>query len=318
MDYKIPKEKALCELCSENQEYANFSQGSDFEYHTTDEEFEFVRCKNCGIVFLLNRPTKEAMNIIYPSNYYSFQETKKQNYFVKKIRDHLEKKRLTKYLDLLAQGDKTVFDIGCGDGRLLDIIKKNFPKTWTLSGIEIGENAVKIAKDKGYNVLYGDFEFTDMKSFDNTSDLIFMHQVLEHTRAPRSVIKKMNAMLKKGGLISIETPDTDSWDLKLFKKRYWGGYHFPRHFYLFNKKNIVKLLAQEGFEVISCKSLISPVFWIHSLHNYFTESKKYSFMAKYFHYQSFPLLCISCIIDSIQLIFFSKSSNMQIIAKKIN
>ena len=61
-----------------------------------------------------------------------------------------------------------------------------------------------------------------------------MNQLIEHVDSPDLVIKKAHDMLEKDGILFIETPNINSWDFLLFKKRYWG-WHTPRHWYLFNQ-----------------------------------------------------------------------------------
>jgi 2-polyprenyl-3-methyl-5-hydroxy-6-metoxy-1,4-benzoquinol methylase len=257
------------------------------------------------------------MFLIYPKNYYSFSESSHENRLVKFVRDWIESGKVARYRKLLNGPIHSIIDIGCGDGRLLDILKMNLPPNIRFAGIEIDHGAVHIAQKKGYEILDGDFEQHDMSSCQNSFNLVLMHQVLEHTRDPRKVIQKIFNILKVGGVLSIETPDTYSWDFKIFKNKYWGGYHIPRHFYLFNKKNLCQLLVSVGFEVISCRSILSPVFWIHSIHNYLIDSKRGQRLAKFFHYQNPVLLFFATLFDCIQIFLFRKSSNMQILVRKI-
>jgi hypothetical protein len=42
----------------------------------------------------------------------------------------------------------------------------------------------------------------------------------------------------------IVTDNTDALDFKIFKGGYWGGYHFPRHWNLFNRKSLTKLAGK--------------------------------------------------------------------------
>ncbi|MFA6384974.1 MAG: methyltransferase domain-containing protein, partial [Candidatus Omnitrophota bacterium] len=136
------------------------------------------------------------------------------------------------------------------------------------------------------------------------------------TRDPRGAIKKIHSLLRAHGVLSIETPDTDSWDFGLFKRRYWGGYHIPRHFYIFNKASLCLLLDQEGFEVISCKNMLSPVFWIHSARNFLIDNRRLKKFSVFFHYQNPFLLAVAACIDLIQVVLAAKSSNLQIVARK--
>ena len=309
-------EPAACELCKSSAGALPEASGWDFEYGTSRAEFRIVRCGGCGLMYLADRPVFEAMSLIYPPNYYSFDESCRQSRLVKVIRDRLESRKVAAYLGLLDGVNRSVLDVGCGDGRLLDILKARCSPLWTLMGIEIGKAAAVKAGEKGFSIIHGDFETYDSAALAGRFDLVLMHQVLEHTRSPREVIRKVGRLLKPGGLFSIETPDTESWDQRLFGRRYWGGYHIPRHFYLFNKVTLRRLLEEEGFEVLSCRSILSPVFWVHSVHNYLIEHRALSWLAPYAHYQNPLLLAIATLIDLVQTGLFYRSSNMQILSRR--
>ena len=310
-------EEASCELCGASAQEEQVATGWDFEYNTTHEEFRFVRCLRCGLIYLKDRPVPEAMPLIYPPHYYSYSEAERQHGLVGTLRSALEKNKIKVYLKLAGRERTSVFDIGCGDGRLLDIMRRACPETWEFSGIEISEKAAARAGGKGYRVIHGDFETQDLSGLGECFDFALMHQVIEHTRSPRNTLRKACSLLRPGGVISIETPDTRSWDRKLFGKRYWGGYHIPRHFYLFDKGSLCSLLRQEGFEIISCRALLSPVFWIHSLHNWLREKKAKERIISFFHYQNALLLSAAALIDALQITLSGTSSNMQILARKV-
>ena len=70
-----------------------------------------------------------------------------------------------------------------------------------------------------------------------------------------------------GGHAVFDTPNYDSMDRVLFRKKLWGGYHFPRHLTLFTPETFVRLAEELGFEVVGVVKMLSPVFWIMTLHN---------------------------------------------------
>src|SRR5262245_45613080 len=293
----LATEAAECELCGTARYAAPLATGWDFEYATSHQEFRIVRCSACGLVYLADRPVVEALAIIYPPNYYSFDESTRENRLVKAIRDRLERRKAVAYTTVLGRGPRDVLDVGCGDGRLLDILRRAGDGRWKLSGVEIGAGAASQARAKGYEVVHCDFEAVDLAAWRGRFDLILMHQVLEHTRSPRQAIQKVLSLLKPGGVFSIETPDTVSWDWALFRRRYWGGYHVPRHFYLFNKENLSTLLRQEGFDIVRQRSILSPVFWIHSVHNYLVDNPRMAGLGRFAHYQNPLLLAGATMID---------------------
>ena len=87
-------------------------------------------------------------------------------------------------------------DIGAGDGLITHLINGE--------GIDDDETAVKLAQDKGVNVIIGDAY--NLKYFDNVFDNIFMGDVIEHLEFPDDVIKGVKRILKPNGYFYVVTP----------------------------------------------------------------------------------------------------------------
>jgi len=308
-------EYAHCLLCPIQHHVEHVAAGWDFEYETTHDEYSYVQCSGCGLVYLYNRPQPRFDAIIYPSHYYSATDSEQHSYVVRTVREFLELRKVINLNRIIGTDANAIFDVGCGDGRLLDVFKQKNKSDSEFYGIELIGDAACRARAKGYTVYEGNIETADLSSLSGKMDLVLMHQIIEHTRSPRAVIKKINGLLRQGGILSIETPDVDSLDFKLFRKRYWGGYHIPRHFYLFTKPTLCRLLKEEGFDIVSVASILSPVFWVTSLHNICKERFSKS-TAHFFSYKNPLLLAMATLIDMVQIVFFSRSSNMQIVARK--
>jgi len=77
--------------------------------------------------------------------------------------------------------------------------------------------------------------------------------------------------LRPGGHLFIETPNLASLDARLFRRRYWGGYHLPRHFHLFDTRTLPALVQKAGLVAVAAKPLVCPQFWIISLQNWLTD-----------------------------------------------
>src|SRR5665647_3700918 len=100
-----------------------------------------------------------------------------------------------------------------------------------------------------------------------------MIQTIEHVEKPDAVLKAIYKLLKKGGRLVIVTDNTGSFDFKLFKNHHWGGYHFPRHWNLFNRHSLTKLAENTGFEIEELTTIVSPVNWVYSIHNSLVDSE---------------------------------------------
>jgi hypothetical protein len=97
----------------------------------------------------------------------------------------------------------------------------------------------------------------------------------------------------------IVTDNTSSPDFTFFKQHYWGGYHFPRHWNLFNRHSLQKLAKKTGFEVMSLKTIISPVNWVYSIHNAFVDRGKPKWLVDSFTLRSSFSLTFFTVLDFI-------------------
>lgn len=81
-------------------------------------------------------------------------------------------------------------------------------------------------------------------------DLVVMNQVIEHLWDVDRLLRLSALALKPAGLLSIETPDAESYDRAIFRKGLWGSYYYPRHLNLFSLKGLETVLARNGFQVV--------------------------------------------------------------------
>lgn len=303
--------------CDMRSDHQVVGRGWDFEYDTTREEIEYLQCRSCRLIFPKGIPVEAALPVIYPRNYYAFSETENPNRIVKAIRGWMARRKGRTYTTLVPTPAAEVVDIGCGDGRLLDILKASCPQGWNYHGVDWSEQAIERIRRKGYDGLSGDVSQLHLADWEGKFDLVIMHQLIEHVRNPRDVLSNIRRILKPGGVLSVETPDIDAWDFRLLSRRYWAGYHIPRHFYIFAKNNFSELARQVGFEVMSTVSLVNPVFWIHSIQSFCADKPALRRIAKFFHHQNVLLLALFTPLEILQTRLAGTSSNMQINLRRV-
>jgi hypothetical protein len=97
--------------------------------------------------------------------------------------------------------------------------------------------------------------------------MVLLIATIEHVADPPAVLAAIRHLLKPGGRVIIVTDNTATLDFAIWKGRYWGGYHFPRHWNLFNEASITKLARLSGFGVSSISTSVSPVNWVYSIRN---------------------------------------------------
>jgi len=308
----IKTENKSCPNCN-SSDYNVIATGPDYEYETCSNIFNIVQCETCKLAYINPVVALNNFDTIYPKNYKPFHFNKRETSFIFKVRDFLESKKVKMYLDLLPE-KASILDVGCGDGRFLNLLKNYGSEEWKLNGVEFSEEASTRAEQRGIKVTNSMYEHCELEK--NSFDLLIMNQVIEHFVDPSKMIEKAKSELKMGGLLNIETPSLDGWDAKIFKKSYWGGYHFPRHITLFNRETLIDFFKRRGFEVVSTKYMLSPVFWVFSMHHLL--KKKAPMLSKFFSDKNPIALAFAVIIDIIQIKIFKRSSNIQIVVRKVN
>ena len=137
-----------------------------------------------------------------------------------------------------------MLEVGCGNCHFLMALSILRPDVSYL-GLDI-ENVDSRAKQKikNFRFIHGQFETSYIKP--NSVDLIYFSNLIEHVENPITFLKKCRVSLNEKGRIYGVTPNHLSLDRFIFGK-YWAGYHYPRHTYIYNHVNLKMLFEKTGF-----------------------------------------------------------------------
>ena len=146
-----------------------------------------------------------------------------------------------------------VLEVGSSIGTMLYIFKKD---SWDVRGVEISPKAARYALEHGIPTTYSTIEKADFP--EESFDAVIINHTLEHLESPKDVIKKVNSLLKKDGLILIDVPNFGSLSAQMQKNKWL--YLLPEeHRWHFTEEGIERLLSDNGFKVIE-KFMPSGVF----------------------------------------------------------
>jgi SAM-dependent methyltransferase len=288
-----------CAVCG-SDEVIPLAVGEDFEYRTSPDAFLAVQCKCCELVYLNPRPAMGELDRIYPPDYHAFDFSADRYGFVYKVRRRLEAKRLLKACKGLS-ADARIIDVGCGDGFHLKLLKDFGQKTWQLEGIDMSDRAAEIGQRQGLTIHPGVVQSVDLPK--GSYDLALMIATVEHVDDPQAVLTAVRDLLKPGGRLVLVTDNTDTLDFKWFKGRHWGGYHFPRHWQLFNPKTLRRLADVTGLEVVECSTIVSPVNWVYSLRNTLVDWGAPKWLINQFSLSSTLSLGVFTLFDMVHQMF---------------
>lgn len=258
---EVTKEYINCTVCG-SKKYTVAARGKDFLYRTSADDFQMVRCSDCGLLYLNPRPLISEASKIYPSDYYTLSGEMSRPGLVARLKEKILIKRLD-FFDF-KKANVSILDCGCGDCSLLLSIKRRYPAA-KCTGIDLNfsEYARKACAEAGIILIESTLESADLAG--SNYDLIIMNQLIEHLWEPRLVLRNIINSLKPGGKLSVSTVNTNGYDRPWFAARSWGGYYFPRHLNLFSDIQLENYLESFGLKICMKKNLLAPVIWLNSL-----------------------------------------------------
>jgi SAM-dependent methyltransferase len=231
----------------------------DVEYHTTDEPFAYRRCTACGSVFLHPPPT-DRLAEIYPPNYYAY--TADDESVVERAKRWLDRRTFRPLLRSVPGEELAVLDVGGGDGWLLSRLRQLDDRITSTQVVDLDPAAEAGARARGHEYFCGRIE-----DFDDPGpyDVVLLLNLVEHVADPGAVLQRLANVLSPRGVILVKTPNVDSLDARIFRRRDWGGYHCPRHWVLFNRESFVALAARAGLDPRRVAYTQGAPFWTVSM-----------------------------------------------------
>jgi len=308
----IPTRPHSCVVCGQS-DHVRVAQGTDYQYGTTSQSFDWCRCNACGHFYINPVPTEEALGSIYPDSLKNYGEFDSRPGIAFRVKALLEGRRLRKLTRSVPDGGR-LLDVGCAAGTFLDVVKRECPNIGVLEGLEISEAAALVAKRKGYDVQISTIEGAELAS--ERYDVICLQQVIEHVHKPRAVLSKLRNSLKVGGRLILETPNLHSWDHRFFRNGYWEGYHIPRHFNLWTVDGMTRILRESGYSRVECRKRIKPVHWTMSVQNWARATSRPKAVVELFDVRNVLPIALFGIVDVIQLVLFGRASDIQYVATR--
>ncbi|MBN1818517.1 MAG: class I SAM-dependent methyltransferase [Sedimentisphaerales bacterium] len=230
-------------------------QTPDYELHI-DAPFEISACRNCGHIYTSVRPGRSALfSKFYPDEYICYGGKRGVDGFMDRKRMEGQAvqraKMIKKYVG--QRNPVRLLEVGCATGEFIKTCRNRFG--WEVAGIEPNRPLSDALNREGYPVLPSTLEDADIP--DEQYDVVSLFNVLEHLWDPVYSLKRINRLLKPGGLAVLELPNFDSPSRKRFGK-HWFLYHLPRHLSHFTKKSLTGLMNGCGFEKVDILKQFRP------------------------------------------------------------
>lgn len=308
-----------CLMCQEKA-WTLVIRSEDVEYKCKPGLFDLVQCVRCGHVYVHPLPAYSEIASIYPNTYYTVNKRSPLYLdgaiYEKKLGQDARKLRRS----LAEFNIRSIVDVGAGEINRLARLKEAYggQVEAVAFDIQFDPNIEKEARERGVTLVHGNVE-TNLEALrDNAHDLIIMRQLLEHLRDPLLAVRGLARKLAPGGLMVIDTPNRGGLDYLLFKRKYWGGYHVPRHFHLFTQESLVQLIEKAGLTVYRKGYLPSMGFWIISLRNMlgFNSIERGPSFFEFLRYKNLLVAGSFIAFDLVRLKLGFQTSNQFVIAQK--
>lgn len=146
-----------------------------------------------------------------------------------------------------------ILDLGCGSG---DFIKTCNKLGYDCYGIDADEC---------------DFEIDCLPFENNSFDIVHFNAVIEHLSNPENILSEIKDMLKKDGVVIINTPN--------FSQDYRNFYNDPTHVKPYTEKSLQILMEMHGFKTIFLEPAVICHKEAKKIYN-MKDEKKWDYAAK--------------------------------------
>ena len=174
-------------------------------------------------------------------------------------------------LNLVRSTDRTLVDIGCGEGITLEKMHRLFPDR-RVSGVDILSENIDICRCHECNVEQGDVY--DLPFTAESVDCVLFMEVIEHLEHPEIAIQEIHRVLVSGGRLVIVFPNDRFFKIaRILTLRFREAAYDPGHLRQWTPHDMRNFLNGYGF-MYSFSRNIPFYLWPISLHCVMAAEKR--------------------------------------------
>ena len=227
-----------CNLCGADDYTVVFPRGKA-QLH------QIVRCNQCSLMYANPQESVDCETVFLPDAPQVYRPEEHWEYFQKQhvqIPDNL--RALAVLNELLPQRGK-LLEVGSYLGIFLDRMRAD---GWDVVGLEPFRAAADYARAQ-YHVPIIDGTLPQPHLPAASFDAVVMLHVIEHMPDPADNLRELRRLLRKDGVLVIETPRYDSLTFKLLRHRERSVSACDGHIYFFTVPTLRQLVERAGFVV---------------------------------------------------------------------
>ncbi len=197
-------------------------------------ELSLRQCACCGLVQLENAPVAYYRNVIRATA-------------VSGEMAAFRERQFGEFVEKYGLREKSVVEIGCGNGDYLSIMAKTGAKC---TGLEHSRESVEHCRRSGLQVVQGFVEDASYRIDEGPFDGFFMMSYLEHLPEPSAVLSGILSNLTSQAVGLVEVPNFD-----MMLRNHLYVELIADHLFYFTRDTLTALLSRSGFEVLDCQSV---------------------------------------------------------------
>jgi SAM-dependent methyltransferase len=203
---------------------------------------QYLQCPMCGCMFVDPYPSRELNQSFQGGETVerlAHEDEKRRAYFQRRL-DRLENRIGS------ARREARLLEVGCGSGVLL---QEAMSRGWRIDALELSAELAAVARSNNpeATIITGNIENQDPSG--SSYDAIIALDVLEHVHSPMTMIENCRELLKPGGLLMLQTPNTRSLRSRTQRAK-WEMLDPEQHLNLFSPDALRVLLTTVGFDVL--------------------------------------------------------------------
>lgn len=205
----------VCPSCSSHQitKVGAISSAYLFASHNLEELLDggaLYSCDECKVTFRHPLPDAQKLDELYRTSsidHWQYDAERRPDW-------KLARQWLTDHHD-----SGSILDVGCYDGAFFEVL----PDDWSLYGIEMNEEAIRRAQERGVQIIASDLRtLTSLPPSEaRMFDAVVAFDVIEHVPDPRALLRNMMDVTRSGGTIIIASGNRDAFSWQLMGSSYW-------------------------------------------------------------------------------------------------